>query len=139
MSPPPWTLPPNLTETSITASAGFVYLIENTITGRAYVGKKSTTARRGKVTKESSWRTYWGSSAALKADILEHGVENFRRSILSIHATKSELDFAEVREQFRRDVLTANLSDGSRAFHNENIAGRWFRRSLEKRGPRTRR
>ena len=58
----------------------FVYLITNTMNGMMYVGKKlakfKTTKkplkgkknkRRG--TKESDWKTYWGSSEKLAADI----------------------------------------------------------------------
>ena len=59
---------------------GFVYLITNTTTGQKYVGKKlakfKTTKpplkgkknkRRGY--KESDWRTYYGSSDRLNADV----------------------------------------------------------------------
>ena len=65
---------------------GFVYLITNTTTGQKYVGKKlakfKTTKpplkgkknkRRGY--KESDWRTYYGSSDRLNADVAALGEE----------------------------------------------------------------
>ena len=71
----------------------FVYLITNTMNGMMYVGKKlskfKTTKkplkgrknkRRG--TKESDWKTYWGSSERLSADIEKIGEDKFTRQIL---------------------------------------------------------
>ena len=67
----------------------FVYLITNIITHQKYVGKKlakfKTTKkplkgrknkRRG--TKESDWKTYWGSSSHLNDDILKLGEHKAR-------------------------------------------------------------
>ena len=63
---------------------GFVYVITNLVDNRKYIGKKlarfKTTKpplkgrknkRRG--TKESDWRTYWGSSDHLNADVKKLG------------------------------------------------------------------
>mgnify|MGYP001432523813 CR=1 FL=1 len=73
----------------------FVYLITNKINGMMYVGKKlakfKTTKkplkgrknkRRG--TKESDWKTYWGSSEKLIADVEKHGEEQFERKVLEV-------------------------------------------------------
>ena len=71
----------------------FVYLITNLTNDKKYVGKKlakfKTTKpplkgkknkRRG--TKESDWRTYWGSSDHLNEDVLALGQDKFKREIL---------------------------------------------------------
>jgi YHS domain-containing protein len=95
---------------------GFVYIIENTKTGKKYVGKKfffaSKTRQVNKKKKrykaESDWQTYYGSSESLLADVALHGKESFSRTILHLCATKAECGYLEAREQFERNVL---LSD----------------------------
>ena len=95
---------------------GFVYLITNLSNDRKYVGKKlarfKTTKpplkgrknkRRG--TKESDWRTYWGSSDHLNADVLEFGEDNFTREILCYCPSRGILSYMEAKEQFDRKVL----------------------------------
>ncbi|MDA8842208.1 hypothetical protein N9N08_00850 [bacterium] len=94
----------------------FVYLITNTTDGRMYVGKKlakfKTTKpplkgkknkRRG--TKESDWRTYWGSNDHLKEDVLNLGEDKFTREILYFCASRGIASYLEAREQFDRKVL----------------------------------
>jgi hypothetical protein len=97
----------------------FVYLITNTTDNRMYVGKKlakfKTTKpplkgkknkRRG--TKESDWRTYWGSSDHLNADVLKLGENKFIREILHFCPSRGVASYLEAKEQFDRKVL---LSD----------------------------
>ena len=94
----------------------FVYLITNTINGMMYVGKKlakfKTTKkplkgrknkRRG--TKESDWRTYWGSSEKLIADIEKLGGDKFTREILYYCPSRGVASYLEAKEQFERKVL----------------------------------
>lgn len=125
----------DFTDEELSAAEGFVYVITNDISGKAYIGKKYFTAIKGKKKIESDWKRYWGSCKPLKEDIDLLGKENFSRHILSIHPTRSETDFAEVTAQFKNDVLTATLPDGSRAFYNGNICSRWF---VPKTGPKAR-
>lgn len=95
---------------------GFVYIIENTKTGKKYVGKKfffaSKTRQVNKKKKrykaESDWQTYYGSSESLLADVILHGKESFSRTILHLCATKAECGYLEAREQFERNVLLSN-------------------------------
>lgn len=95
---------------------GFVYIIENLITGKKYIGKKflfaSKTRQVNKKKKrykaESDWKTYYGSSEALLEDVNKYGKENFSRTILHLCATKAECGYLEAQEQFERKVL---LSD----------------------------
>jgi hypothetical protein len=94
----------------------FVYLITNLTNDKKYVGKKlakfKTTKpplkgkknkRRG--TKESDWRTYWGSNDHLKADVIELGEDKFTREILQYCASRGIASYVEAEEQFKRKVL----------------------------------
>ena len=94
----------------------FVYLITNLTNNKKYVGKKlakfKTTKpplkgrknkRRGY--KESDWRTYWGSSDHLNADVVELGEDKFRREILYYCPSRGVASYLEAREQFERRVL----------------------------------
>ena len=95
---------------------GFVYLITNLTNNQKYIGKKlakfKTTKpplkgkknkRRGY--KESDWRTYYGSSDRLNADVAALGEENFTREILYLCKGRGEMSYIEAREQFDRRVL----------------------------------
>lgn len=96
--------------------SGFVYLIVNKLTDRAYIGKKNfyfskTKQVKGKKKRfkvESDWREYWSSSDELKEDVKRLGEENFTREILYLCKTKGEMNYLEAFEQFTRGVL---LSD----------------------------
>ena len=72
---------------------GFVYRITNTINGKSYIGRKYFVQKRKpkggkrKVTSESDWKRYFGSSEELKQDIKRIGRDSFRREILSLHTT----------------------------------------------------
>ena len=95
---------------------GFVYVITNLVDNRKYIGKKlarfKTTKpplkgrknkRRG--TKESDWRTYWGSSDHLNADVLALGEDKFTREIIHYCPSRGILSYMEAKEQFDRKVL----------------------------------
>lgn len=92
---------------------GFIYVIRNLLDGREYIGKKLLKFRKTKVVKgkkkkslvESDWKDYWGSNDELKADIKEHGVENFRREVLAFAKTKGTLSYLELKEQMEHRVL----------------------------------
>ena len=101
---------------------GFVYIIENLITGRKYVGKKlakfsktryktvklkNGKKKRKKIkgTIESDWQTYYGSSDELSRDIEKLGKENFTREILHYCTNKAQTSYIEAKEQFDRRVL----------------------------------
>ena len=95
---------------------GFVYLITNLTNNQKYIGKKlakfKTTKpplkgkknkRRGY--KESDWKTYWGSSDRLNADVAALGEDKFTREILYLCKGRGEMSYIEAREQFDRRVL----------------------------------
>jgi hypothetical protein len=118
---------------------GFVYKITNSTNNRAYIGRKyfwqkrkprntNNTTRRRKVTSESNWRNYYGSSDELKADVKSVGRDSFIREILSLHTTPGRVNYEETRQLFLNDVLTKRLTDGTPAFYNSNILGRYYRK-----------
>ena len=69
---------------------GFVYRIINNINKKEYIGRKYFVQKRKpkggkrKVTSESDWKRYYGSSDELKQDIKDLGRDTFRREIISL-------------------------------------------------------
>ena len=113
---------------------GYVYLITNKSTGKKYIGRKYFVQKRkpkgGKrrITSESDWKRYYGSCPELKEDIKLLGKPSFSREILSLHTTKGKTNYEETRQLFLHDVLTKTLTDGTPAFYNSNILGRYYRK-----------
>ena len=115
---------------------GFIYLITRRDTQQKYIGKKqfwSDTSKRvdGRknrrhTIKESNWKRYWSSSEELQEAIAASDESFWIREILSIHNLKGDLTYAEVEEQFRRDVIHALLPNGQREYLNKNILNRFF-------------
>lgn len=91
-----------------------------------YVGRKYFKCKRKGVTKESDWRSYYGSCKPLKDEINLLGKDDYKREIIAVYSTKGAVNYAEVEMQFSRDVLKAILPDGTPAYYNRNIASRWF-------------
>jgi len=113
---------------------GFVYIITNLSNERQYIGRKyfwqkrKPRGGRRKVTSESDWRKYYGSCPELKDDIKIYGRGGFRREILSMHRTPGRVNYEETRQLFLHDVLTKALTDGTPAYYNSNILGRYYRK-----------
>ena len=113
---------------------GFVYRITNTTTQKSYIGRKYFYQKRkprgGKrrVTSESDWKRYYGSSDDLKRDIREIGRTSFRREILSLHTTLGKVNYEETKQLFLHNVLTEALDDGTPKYYNSNILGRYMRK-----------
>ena len=112
---------------------GYVYRITNLQNGKQYIGRKYFYQKRkpkgGKrrVTSESDWKRYYGSSAELKQDIKEYGKNNFRREIISLHKTLGKVNYEETRQLFLNNVLTEHV-DGLPKYYNSNILGRYMRK-----------
>ena len=117
---------------------GFVYRITNNQTGKQYIGRKYFTQRRKprggkrKVTSESDWKKYYGSSEELKSDVKSLGKNLFKREIISLHSTLGQVNYEETRQLFINNVLTEATGDGEPAFYNSNILGRYMRKDYFK-------
>jgi hypothetical protein len=122
------------TSSNIQDNFGFVYLIQNNLNGKKYIGRKylwqfrTPKGKKRKVKSESDWKNYYGSCPELKEDIDKLGRENFSRTILSLHKTKGKTNFEETRQLFVNGVLTEALDTGGPAFYNSNILNRYFRK-----------
>ena len=119
----------------INDSFGFVYCITNLLDGRKYIGRKyfyQLRKPRGKtrrVRSESNWKKYYGSSDELNEERRRVGNNAFfKREILSLQATKGRVNFEETRQLFLNNVLTETLDDGTPAYYNSNILGRYYRK-----------
>ena len=113
---------------------GFVYRITNIQNGKQYIGRKYFWSKRkprgGKrrVTSESDWKKYYGSSDELKGDRKLLGNAAFKREILSTHLTKGKVNYEETKQLFLNNVLQETLDDGIPAYYNSNILGRYYRK-----------
>ena len=113
---------------------GFVYRITNLQSGKKYIGRKyfwsfrTPPGKKRKVKQESDWQRYYGSCPELKEDIKKYGKEIFSREILSLHDTKGTCNFEETKQLFLNNVLSEALDDGSPAYYNSNILGRYMRK-----------
>ena len=122
------------TSDDIDGQFGFVYRITNIQTGKQYIGRKYFVQKRkpkgGKrrVTSESDWKKYYGSSPELKSDVSTYGKENFSREILSLHTTLGKVNYEETKQLFLNNVLMEALDDGTPAYYNSNILGRYMKK-----------
>ena len=113
---------------------GFVYCITNKTTGRRYIGRKyfwafrTPPGKKRRVKQESDWKKYYGSCPELKEDIKKYNKENFNREILSLHTAKGDCNYEETKQLFLNNVLKESLDDGTPAFYNSNILGRYMRK-----------
>ena len=113
---------------------GYVYRITNIQNGRQYIGRKYFYQKRkpkgGKrrITSESDWKRYYGSSDELKQDVKEYGKDNFRREIISLHETLGKVNYEETKQLFLHNVLMEALDDGTPMYYNSNILGRYMRK-----------
>ena len=111
---------------------GFVYLIENTESGKRYIGRKYFTkaaarqvkGKKKRYRKESDWKDYWGSSQRLLIDVENLGKDKFKRSILRLCKTRGECNYWEAKYQFMYDVLENDL------YYNDNIMMKFTRRNI---------
>ena len=113
---------------------GFVYRITNLQSGKQYIGRKYFWQKRKpkgakrRVTSESAWKKYYGSSEELKQDIKDLGRDTFKREILSLHTTLGQVNYEETKQLFINNVLTESLDDGKPMYYNSNILGRYMKK-----------
>lgn len=100
----------------ISTCFGFVYRITCLSNGKKYIGKKQFWSnqkrpplkgqkRSRRVTKESDWKKYYGSSNELKEDLQKYGKENFKREILEITTCKWESAYLELMWQLKENAI----------------------------------
>jgi hypothetical protein len=110
----------------IESYVGMVYLLENTMTGRFYVGKKFFWTTKPKMIKgkkkkircESDWKKYYGSNKLLQSEIEQYGVDIIRRSVLQLCFTKTQCSYYELYCQM---ISHALLRDD---FYNGFVGGK---------------
>ena len=113
---------------------GYVYRITNIQNGRQYIGRKYFYQKRkpkgGKrrITSESDWKRYYGSSDELKQDVKQFGKDKFRREIISLHETLGKVNYEETKQLFLHNVLMESLDDGTPMYYNSNILGRYMKK-----------
>jgi hypothetical protein len=125
-------------ETDLVGHVALVYLITCTKNGKYYIGKKrlikktSKKPLKGKKRKrityaESDWRSYFGSSDALKEDLEKFGPECFTREVLVFCKTLGASSYIEAKYQFITDCILDTrsynvwISCRSRAEHLKGI------------------
>ena len=84
---------------------GFIYIIENKLNNRKYIGKKLFWFKKKKKLVESDWKTYYGSCNELNADIEKFGKDNFTRIIVRLCKTRFEWSYYEMKMQVDNKVL----------------------------------
>jgi len=113
---------------------GFVYCIINKYNQRQYIGRKyfwsfrTPPGKKRRVKQESDWKKYYGSCPELKEDIKKYNKENFNREILSLHTKKMDCNYEETKQLFLNNVLSESLDDGTPAYYNQNILGRYLKK-----------
>jgi hypothetical protein len=122
---------------------GFVYKVTHTPTGKSYIGKKvlyfNKKTKLGKkeiatqktgpgrkpttkiVTKESDWKTYYGSEPEIKKLLVENRHNEFEKVILKLVDNKKLLTYFEIKYQFIFEVL-----EQPDKWFNNNILGKFF-------------
>ena len=125
----PWTFNgKSFNDEDVDKFVGFVYLIVNRIEHKKYIGRKyfhqvrKVKGKSRRQRSDSDWKTYYGSSKELLNDVERLGKENFDRIILSLHVTRGDTNYEEVKQQFLYNVLEES------GWYNENINGKWHRK-----------
>jgi hypothetical protein len=125
---------------------GFIYIVTHSPSGKSYIGKKSLfhnvkkkltkkqlaeqTGRGRKstteiISKESDWKTYYGSAKPILDLIKEGKQEEFTREILQLVPNKKLLTYYECKYLFMLGVI--EQQDG---YFNDNILGKFFRKDF---------
>ena len=126
---------------------GYIYITTILDTGRKYIGKKNffhntnvklgkkelanlPTARgkkpsKKKVTKESDWKTYYGSAQEIKDSVKQYSKERITRTLIRLCKSKKELTYYECKYLFDYNVLEPNSG-----FINDNILGKFYSKDL---------
>ena len=127
---------------------GFTYRITHVPSGKDYIGKKVLQHNRKakltkkdltlyerqpgrkpsykRITKESDWKTYYGSNKYLLELLKTEPKENFKREILTLASSKKLLTYEETKALFIYQVL-----EKPDEFFNDNILGKFFTKDFD--------
>ena len=114
---------------------GFIYCTIYLPTGQSYIGKKELLTQpvtRGrtkltkKITKESDWKTYYGSAIPILELIKQGKQSDFERKILCLATSKKLLTYFECKYLFKYEVL-----EQGNLWFNNNIQGHFFKKDFE--------
>ena len=133
---------------------GFIYEVTHTPSGKKYIGKKVLYFNRTKkltkketellreerkakgiggrvpikkkVTKESDWKTYYGSNKEIQGMIKEGKSSEFTREILFFVPSKKLLTYYETKLLFKYEVLE------NENYFNRDILGKFHINDFEK-------
>jgi hypothetical protein len=106
---------------------GFVYIITNTKSGKAYVGCKQYFSM-GKKKRKHKWEIYTGSSKYLNEDIEKIGKKHFTFEVIAEYKNKRSLRYYEAYYQMKWNVLTAVIEGtDEQAFYNSYVGGKFYR------------
>ena len=113
----------------IESKFGFVYIITNKKTGKAYIGcKQYWHYKKGKKARQSNWKVYMGSSKSLTEDIKKLVKRNFKFEMLAEYKNKRSLRYYECYYQMKYNVLASVLEGTDEpAFYNNYVGGKWYR------------
>jgi hypothetical protein len=121
---------------------GFVYITTHIPSGISYIGKKSLYHNIKKkltkkelaeqsgpgrksatktISKESDWKTYYGSAKPILGLLKENKHEEFKREIIKIATSKKLLTYYECKYLFHYNVLEHPVE-----YFNDNILGKFF-------------
>ena len=126
-------------------SFGFIYEVTHLPTGRKYLGKKQLisvtnkvlgkkelalltdkrASKKKKVTKESDWKTYYGSNPEIKQLIKEQKQSEFTREILTFVPSKKLLTYYENKYLFINEVIEPHTN-----YINDSIEGRYYKKDF---------
>ena len=121
---------------------GFIYITTHIPSGISYIGKKSLYHNIKKkltkkelaeqsgpgrksttktVSKESDWKTYYGSAKPILELLKENKHEEFKREIIKTVTSKKLLTYYECKYLFHYGVLEHPVE-----YFNDNILGKFF-------------
>ena len=125
---------------------GFIYITTYIPSGISYIGKKSLyhnvkrkltkkelSEQTGPgrkpttkvVSKESDWKTYFGSAKPILEIIKDGRINEFERQIIQVVNSKKLLTYYECKYLFKYGVLEHPLE-----YFNDNILGKFFTRDF---------
>ena len=107
---------------------GFVYVITNRQTGKAYIGCKQYMVKGKFGDKQSNWKTYTGSSKWLNEDIDKIGKKKFKFEVIAEYKNKRSLRYYELYYQMKYNVLATTLEGTDEpAYYNSRVGGKFYR------------